>query len=363
MNDLTNQILFDELAQDEISFIYLGNFNNVVLGMATELIKSVQENDSEGQKNKLSFLIIESFQNILRYGLGGRGGDYQSGEIFIVRKIGTTFYITTGNFVENDKIEPMREKLERVNSLSYDDLKKLYVQILTNKQLSKQGGAGLGFVEMVRKTKEKLDFDFVKLNEERSYFYFQLHINMGNENQNKVELDISHAKKIKQIMEQNGRFICMQGNFNSSAVNPVLQLAETNINDQNPDLQIQRKVFHILVEMLQNIAKHAEENNQRHEGLFTLGCENGSYTVSASNSVNTQQADKLEKYLDKLTAKNIEELNSYYKEILRNGHSDKSIFSGLGLIDIVRSSSEKIKYNFIDKENGKLFSLTAVVNN
>ncbi len=363
MNDITNQILFEELAKDEISFIYLGNFNNVVLGMATELIKSVQENDSEGQKNKLSFLIIESFQNILRYGLSGRGNDFDSGEIFIVRKIGSTFFITTGNFVENNKIEAMREKLERVNSLSADDLKNLYVQILTNKQLSKQGGAGLGFVEMVRKTKEKLDFDFVKLNDERSFFYFQLHINMDKA-QKTEELDISHAKKIKQVMEQNGRFICMQGDFNSNAVNPVLQLAETNLNDQNPDLQIQRKVYHILVEMLQNIAKHAVENNGRHEGLFSMGSGNGSYTISASNTVNNEQADKLEKYLQKISTKNIDELNQYYKEILRNGHSDRSIFSGLGLIDIVRTSSEKIKYDFTNKnQNEKLFSLTATINN
>ena len=58
MNDQTNRILFEELKNDEISYVYLGKFDNVVLGMATQLIKTSQNEETEGKKNKLSFVII-----------------------------------------------------------------------------------------------------------------------------------------------------------------------------------------------------------------------------------------------------------------------------------------------------------------
>lgn len=354
--------MHEELKNDDLSFIYLGKFDNSVLGFATEILKGhmTQADDTEGKKNKMSFLMIESFQNILRYGVLGREENETSGEIFMVRKTQGSYYITTGNFVENQNVGATKEKLERVNSLEPDELKKLFIETLQNKKISQQGGAGLGFMEMVRKTKEKLEFDFVKISDTRSYFYFQLRLKNSSDD-NSPAIGIEGVKRIKQIMESNKRFIAMKGDFNRTAVNPILSMAENNFGDNS--LKTQRKVYHILVEMLQNIAKHAKPTDEGHHiGLFSMGYDENSYTISATNRIDAAKKDKLDNYIKSLNSKNNNELDEYYKMILRNGHADETILSGLGLIDIARDSIVKIDYEFKNlDQNDELFSLTAKV--
>lgn len=359
MSDTTNSILYSELGADDLSFVYLGKFDNSVLGFATEIFKGHLSHtvESEGKKNKLSFLMIESFQNILRYGLAGRAAEMTSGEVFIVRKHKGSYYITTGNYVENVNIGPMREKLERVNSLSPEDLKKLFMMTLQNKKISKQGGAGLGFMEMVRKTKEKLDFDFVELDDERSFFYFQLRLKDSPEDDSPA-LPISAAKNIKRLMEQNCRFIALKGDFRQSAINPILSMAENNISDE--DLRKQRSVYHILVEMLQNIARHASKTEDgRREGLFSMGYDSGAFVVSASNGIESADAERLLEYVGKLNAMTHEQLDDYYKRVLREGHDDATISSGLGLIDVARDSICGIDCSVATYGDFNVLSMTA----
>jgi hypothetical protein len=359
MSDTTNSILYSELGNDELSFVYLGKFDNSVLGFATEILKGhlSQTVESEGKKNKLSFLMIESFQNILRYGLAGRAADITSGEVFIVRKHQGSYYITTGNYVENVNIATMREKLERVNSLSPEDLKKLFMMTLQNKKISKQGGAGLGFMEMVRKTKEKLDFDFVELDAERSFFFFQLRLK-DDPVDNSPALPIAAAKKIKSLMEANGRFIALKGDFRQSAINPILSMAENNISEES--LRKQRSVYHILVEMLQNIARHAvQKEDGRREGMFSMGYDDGNFIVSASNGIEDSAAARLLEYVGRLNSMTHEQLDDYYKRVLREGHDDASISSGLGLIDVARDSVDGIDCSVSGEDTVKLLSMTA----
>ncbi len=361
MSDTTNNTLFQELCDDDLSFVYLGKFDNTVLGFATEILKShmAQSDDSEGKKNKLSFLMIESFQNILRYGLAGRAAEMTSGEAFIVRKHRGSYYITTGNYVENVNIGPMREKLERVNSVTPEELKKLFMMTLQNKKISKQGGAGLGFMEMVRKTKEKLDFDFVEIDDDRSFFYFQLRLK-DNPEDSSPALPIQNAKNLKSLMEQNKRFIAMKGDLRQSAINPILSMAENNISTES--MRTQRNVYHVLVEMLQNIARHASlTDDGRREGLFTMGFDGERFVVSATNGIESQSAQKLAAYIDSLNSKSNEELAEYYKHVLREGHDDADIDSGLGLIDVARESVDRIDYSIEGDQQVKLLTMTAKV--
>ncbi|MBU2913142.1 MULTISPECIES: SiaB family protein kinase [Reichenbachiella] len=86
------------------------------------------------------------------------------------------FNIMTGNFIPNDKINTIKGKLDNINSLDKDELKKLYKEILYNGEFSDRGTAGLGFVEIARKTGQKLSYEFHTVNEDYSYFTFQIRV-------------------------------------------------------------------------------------------------------------------------------------------------------------------------------------------
>jgi len=346
--------IYNELKQDSISFVYQGNFTNLVLGMATDLIRNHLEKELNfiNLRNKLSFLMIESFQNIVRYADSHRFAEAEdlTHEIFLTRNIGDTFYIITSNLIENKKIGYVKEKLFEVNNLDEEGLKQLYIQILKNREISEKGGAGLGFIEMVRKTKGKLEFDFVPVNDEVSFFYFQIILKLAeNTEKPDFKLDIKEAKKLHKIFSSEDVLLVHKGDFSQEAIKPVLVMVEDNIKKDN--LQNKRKVFHMLVETLQNISKHAYCNNEHREGILILCKNKTGYIVNTGNLIEKSKVKQFKDYLEELQNLSKEELDEYYKKVLREGSIHDNIEHGLGFIDIMRECHKNVTFNFIKYNN------------
>jgi hypothetical protein len=116
--------------------------------------------------------MVECLQNISKHAENrnnivtskdGRG-------IFMISKDKSEYNVTTGNVVDNDKVVILRDILESINKLDKEGLKKLYKQQMREGRLSERGGAGLGFIDIARKTGQKLIYSFLTINEEKSFF-------------------------------------------------------------------------------------------------------------------------------------------------------------------------------------------------
>jgi len=356
MMDLTYS-LFKLLKKDNISLLYQGDFTNPVLGRATDLIKNHAE-DEVGFKslgNRLSFLMIESFQNIVRYADTHRAKDlHLADELFITRNIGDVFYISTSNVVENDKIGIVKGKLNSVNKLDEKELKELYLNILKNKEFSEKGGAGLGFIEMIRKSKEKLDFNFERVNDDLSIFHFQIKIKSKLIKKIEPEdiVKINETKKIHKLISKEKILLIHKGIFNEKTTEALLAMAEDNTKDE--PLTQRRKVFHMVVEILQNISKHSFLNDKNEkEGIFILSEEGDNFIVNGGNFIQNKNSIGLKKYLKNLSQMSKKQLKDIYLKILRGNGIPEEISGGLGLIDVFRESKKPVEYKFI-KINEKI---------
>jgi hypothetical protein len=186
---------FDSFKNDKLLFVYMGALSNHMVISSINLIEKniSKDNDFRKLRHKLSFLMIESFQNIIRYGdePADKRFRYRK-EMFMVRNIGGTFYIGSVNLIENKKIKYVKDKLQEVNRLDGAELNELYRKILTNNEFTQAGGAGLGFIEMARKTSQKLHFDFEKIDDTYSYFYLLIKVKCKTaEAKEKVKLNIN----------------------------------------------------------------------------------------------------------------------------------------------------------------------------
>jgi hypothetical protein len=72
--------------------------------------------------------------------------------------------------IENTKIEELTNILNHINTLDKEGLKELYKTQMREGRLSEKGGAGLGFIDIARKTGRKLDFHFLPIDEENHFF-------------------------------------------------------------------------------------------------------------------------------------------------------------------------------------------------
>jgi len=342
---------FNTFKDDKFSFVYQGFFTNNIVITAIELIENnlVKHRSFKKLRHKLSFLMIESFQNITRYGDEPENKDdkYRK-ELFLVRNIKEHFYIVSANIIENTKIDYVQSKLKEVNNLEHTELNKLYQQVLTNNHFTDAGGAGLGFIEMVRKTKQKLEYDFVKINKKYSYFYLLIKIKSEKATDNSINhVSIDWIKKFHIQACDSNLIAIHKGNFSPIVINPVLNVVEKNIT--NKTVNIQKLAFHLILEALQNVSQHSLELNDEKEAIFMISKRNRSFYISTGNYLKVTKAELLKKQLSSLKKMNKKQLKVLYDEIIHKRYATQTKHKiGLGLIDIALESNCQFDYEFID---------------
>jgi hypothetical protein len=359
---MTNQTIhdfFQILKDDNIAFSYRGSFSNSVLAMATNLFKNNLEEEHSKLRNKLSFLMIESFQNIARYADSDKKmpEPEEYSDYFMTRNLGDSFYIISANLVGNDKVPSLKERLDKVNSLDKKELNQLYREVLMNRKISKQGGAGLGFIEMVRKSKQELPYIFHKVSDEKSMFFMQIHLSQKDAEQEISKVEIEDAKKIWRTIADESILLMHIGNYSHEAVAPMLKMVEDNM--QNMQLRLQKKVYHFLVEILQNISKHSYKIDGERKGVFLIGLKNNQFNIGTGNYIAVEKIEDLKRQLDLVNGMSQEQLNNLYRKYLREGRNDDKGSAGLGLIDLARETEENIEYEFFPvTDEYSFFTLT-----
>lgn len=171
----------------EINDLVIMNFQGLITQSSiVDLAKTVESIlhsfDEEETKIRTIFeIIIEVMQNMLSYSYDSVDlGDntYQSnGDIRItLNKDSHTYLINSGNLISITKKESIQSSLDEINVLDFDELKEVYKERRKSRRRNHGRGAGLGFLDIARKSKNKLVYDFIE-NDEHSLM-FNLHIKL-----------------------------------------------------------------------------------------------------------------------------------------------------------------------------------------
>ena len=105
--------------------------------------------------------MVELLQNIILHGKRNIEDKNYSPGIFYISQKGNIFNLNTVNYILNTETEKLDKKLSNLNSLNKEELEHSYNEQLFD--FSDDGqNAGLGFIEMRMKSKNKLTFSFSK---------------------------------------------------------------------------------------------------------------------------------------------------------------------------------------------------------
>lgn len=170
------------MLKQNILLVYEGEFNQEItksiLAMAERNMDSYGESSSI--KRKVFNIMVEVLQNICKHSQSYQEEIYgKNNAIFMLGKAEQAYYITSGNPLFTYEVVSLQGRIERINAMDEGQLKEEYKRIIkTNPgELTEKGGAGLGFVDMARKSGNKLRFDFETINEELSFFSLRVTVN------------------------------------------------------------------------------------------------------------------------------------------------------------------------------------------
>lgn len=170
------------MMSQKLILVYQGDFTQEstksILAMAERNLDSSGEESSI--KRKVFNVMVEALQNIVKHSDELVDGAIRShAAIFLIGKEANRYCIMSGNPIRKANVAALKQKLDQINGLDKDGLKDLYKDIIKNTTISEKGGAGLGFVDMARKSGEKLEFDFPEMSAD--YCFFCLRVNVPRE--------------------------------------------------------------------------------------------------------------------------------------------------------------------------------------
>jgi hypothetical protein len=170
------------MMSQKLILVYQGDFTQEttksILAMAERNIDSSGEESNI--KRKVFNVMVESLQNIVKHSDELVDGEIKShAAIFLIGREATRYTIMSGNPIHKSHIGGLQEKLDKINALDKDGLKEMYKEIIKSTTISDKGGAGLGFVDMARKSGEKLEYVFPEM--AGDYHFFCLKVNVPRE--------------------------------------------------------------------------------------------------------------------------------------------------------------------------------------
>ncbi len=165
---------YKSMKAHEITLVYEGEITHQITKAFTSLTESnmAKEDEPGTVQRKVFHVMVECLQNISKHADDFTSSDFLfSGRgIFLVSKGDNEYSVTTGNAVDNDRIEELTEMLESINKMNKDELKDLYKKQMKEGRLSDKGGAGLGFIDIKRKTGRDLEYHFLPISDDTSFF-------------------------------------------------------------------------------------------------------------------------------------------------------------------------------------------------
>ena len=128
--------------EDNIMLAFKGGVTSDLLTSLLQVAESKLESMEEPPKvkKKIFNILVECFQNVYHHLDKPKDlTDATRSAILMVGKEKDDYVIMTGNHIEQDKVQKLKNKIDLVNSLDQDGLKSMYREVLNNEEITGQG--------------------------------------------------------------------------------------------------------------------------------------------------------------------------------------------------------------------------------
>ncbi|MCF8258954.1 MAG: SiaB family protein kinase [Flavobacteriales bacterium] len=174
--------LYNKMESDRILLSFKGDVTSDLTASILQIIEQrlIEMHETPKLRKKVYNVLVECLQNLYHHiddviDNGMPESDKRSA-IFTIGHNNLGYSITTGNYIDSAKVNGFAERLDRINSLSTDELKQFYKEVLSNDERSERGGGGLGMIDIARKTGKKLNYDFITVTPTLSFFSLNINI-------------------------------------------------------------------------------------------------------------------------------------------------------------------------------------------
>lgn len=171
---------YNMIKQENINIIYSGPiWSNGIEGIAATLKRRLEFDDLPLSASQAIFSVfIEQMTNMLMYSAekeifsNAKNEELEiSKGVFMLGEQNKTYFIQSGNMVQKENAELLKNKIDYLNTLDKAALRKYYKEQLKNENANPESrGAGLGLIEIARRATSKIEYTFTPLENDMLFF-------------------------------------------------------------------------------------------------------------------------------------------------------------------------------------------------
>jgi len=175
---------------------------------------------------------------------------------------------------------------------------------------------------------------------------------------------------IHRKIQKHDVVLAFAGDLDQKSMNTLIGNVNEKINSLDIEVNLKKKVYHVMVECIENLYRHTNKTNVQVQdsnhpfAVFTLMKEDKDYYLTTGNYIANEDIPKLKEMIDNINKMDVEQKKQQYREILRNKTFSEKGGAGLGMIEIAIRSSGELDYEFktIDEQHSFYIFQTKIMN-
>jgi len=190
--------LYDWLTEKQILLAYNGEVDGELVDLLVQLAEKALKKASAKVKvrKKIVNILIESLQNSYHYThtlptdiIQNNTNAIKSPFLILCKETPTLqttteenleegiYWIITGNWIQETDADTLKARIQLFETMSEDALQEYYINSLNKDEVLTEGGAGLGLIDIMRRSNRQATFEFKETEQPFSVFVLKIKVN------------------------------------------------------------------------------------------------------------------------------------------------------------------------------------------
>ena len=339
--------LFTAMQGERLAYLYSGSFHDEHTARLIDLGEAAEGSG----RGRLAFIMVEAYQNILRHRCSldpvlERGSGRS---LFALRCGAEGQQVLAMNPVKKSDLPKLKGSLQKLQGMHPSQLKSLFLSGLQNNEEQPRRGAGLGLIEMARRSGNDLGYSFHEVGEEHELFVLTI-LTGGQGSSEQVQKD---AKAMHDTVVDLDLLVLYTGDFPVAVRRALVRAIEDDIGDLEFDRRDARSQAYMAA-----VGCLDQSSTTSARRFVAVTREGDHYALVAGVVLNKTAARELERDITWVKTLDRSEVDRRYRNGLLEREED---VDKVDLYELVRQSVEPLEVAVFPIDGDEVFAVVRAV--
>lgn len=164
------------MSENELLLAYRDHISEETVQQLLSLteLKLAQSGEEKKLRKRVFNILVECLQNVVNHSASGNEARAEVASILLLGRHEEDFFIVTGNRIANEKIPDFESKIKEINSWDHSEMREIYSDKLGKSEYSEKGGAGLGLMDIYKRSGNQIKHQIDPIDNEVSFLSMQV---------------------------------------------------------------------------------------------------------------------------------------------------------------------------------------------